>query len=360
MNKHIDEQYLDICKEILEKGTNKSDRTGTGTKSIFSAQIKHDMSDGFPLLNTKRVYWKGVVTELIWFLRGDTNIKWLLENDNNIWVGDAYKNYLTNFKNNPYGSQAARLLVCPTQEEFIEKIKTDDEFANEWGELGPIYGVQWCNWNNHRSVGMEGFSGINQIQQAIDTLKTNPDSRRIIVSAWNVGELDNMVLPPCHWAFELYTEELTWQEMKSILYNHIPDWDKDIIDQWGNFLVDDMLKVYNKTNLPKRRLSLKWHQRSVDVGLGLGFNIASYGLLLEILAKEVNMVPGTLIGDLSNVHLYNDHIEPIKEQLLRKPFPLPKLNIKDKNIKDISEYNFNDFELIGYKCHPTIKMPLSN
>ena len=256
-SRNIDEQYLTIAKSILENGVDKGDRTGTGTKSIFSAQVVHDMSEGFPLLTTKKVFWKGIVTELLWFLRGETNIKYLVENGNNIWVGDAYKKYEIwadeIIKNHNY--------LKYTKKEFIEKIKADNEFAKEWGELGPIYGKQWRNWSN-----------IDQIQQAIHTLKTNPDSRRIIVNAWNVGELDNMTLPPCHWAFELYTEE---------------------------------------TDLGKRRLSLKWHQRSVDLPLGLPFNIASYALLLEILAKEVNMVPGTLVGDLTNVHmqLYGLHPE---------------------------------------------------
>ena len=149
---NLDKQYQNLLQEIIDKGVSKEDRTGTGTKSIFSAQIKHDMEEGFPLLTTKRVYWKGIVTELLWFLRGDTNVKWLVENGNNIWVGDSYKNYLTNFKNDLYGSQAARLLECPTQEEFINKIKTDDEFAKKWGELGPIYGAQWRNYKTTRVV----------------------------------------------------------------------------------------------------------------------------------------------------------------------------------------------------------------
>ena len=186
ISRNIDEQYLTIAKSILENGVDKGDRTGTGTKSIFSAQVVHDMSEGFPLLTTKKVFWKGIVTELLWFLRGETNIKYLVENGNNIWVGDAYKKYeiWANeiIKNHNY--------LKYTKKEFIEKIKADNEFAKEWGELGPIYGKQWRNWSN-----------IDQIQQAIHTLKTNPDSRRIIVNAWNVGELDNMTLPPCHWAF---------------------------------------------------------------------------------------------------------------------------------------------------------------
>lgn len=319
MNKHIDEQYLDICKKILEKGTNKSDRTGTGTKSIFSAQIEHDMSDGFPLLNTKRVYWKGVVTELIWFLRGDTNIEWLLENNNNIWVGDAYKRYHQSFPETEMMSK----------EDFINKIKTDKEFANKWGELGPIYGSQWRDWH---IIEPGIYTSVDQIQQAIDTLKTNPDSRRNIVSAWNVGELGNMVLPPCHWAFEFYTEEL---------------------------------------ENGKRRLSLKWHQRSVDTPLGLPFNIASYALLLKIVAKEVNMIPGTLIGDLSNVHIYNNQIEGIKEQISRPiKDDYAELVFKDEFYdlieqdipfsEKIDQFKPEWFTIENYTPMSTIKMPLSN
>ena len=287
---NLDKQYQNLLQEIIDNGVSKSDRTGTGTKSIFSAQIKHDMEEGFPLLTTKRVYWKGIVSELLWFLRGETNIKWLVENNNNIWVGDAYKNYAWQTSMDADGQL--------TKEEFINEIKTNNEFAKKWGELGPIYGAQWRDWggefSEHHSNRKGGvgrhFKGIDQIQQSIDTLKTNPDSRRIIVSAWNVGDLDNMVLPPCHWAFELYSGE-----------------------------------VRNG----KRKLSLKWHQRSVDTFLGLPFNVASYGLLLSIIAKEVGMKPGMLIGDLTNVHLYNNHIEQALEQINRESKYLPELVFKD-------------------------------
>ena len=327
---NLDKQYQNLLQEIIDNGVSKSDRTGTGTKSIFSSQIKHDMEEGFPLLTTKRVYWKGIVTELLWFLRGDTNIKWLVENNNNIWVGDCFANYC---KNVPHQHPD----FLSTQGEFINEIKTNDIFAKEWGELGPIYGAQWRNWSQNQYHNFD--TGINfnefntdQIQQAINTLKTNPDSRRIIVSAWNVGELDNMVLPPCHWAFELYSEE-----------------------------------VENG----KRELSLKWHQRSVDTFLGLPFNVASYGLLLSIIAKEVGMIPGMLIGDLTNVHLYNNHIEQALEQINREPNRfLPELVFKDPfwdicgeegNIDDkINRYKPEWFTIEDYLPHPTIKAPLSN
>lgn len=324
---NIDEQYLSIAKLILDEGINKEDRTGTGTKSIFSAQVVHNMSEGFPLLTTKKMYWKGIVTELLWFLRGDTNIKYLVDNDCHIWDGDAYKSY----KVWADDLSKTHMYLPYTKEQFIEKIKTDDEFAKKWGELGPVYGKQWRDWggyfsNGHwngqnNSTGLH-IGGVDQIQNLIDSLKTNPDSRRLMVNAWNVGELDHMTLPPCHWAFELYTEE---------------------------------------TDLGKRRLSLKWHQRSVDLPLGLPFNIASYALLLEILAKEVNMIPGTLIGDLTNVHIYNDQIVGILEQLNADPYKYdyPNLVIGD-NATWGNDFLVSDFQLIGYNSYPKIKIPLSN
>ena len=208
---NIDKQYLKLLKDILDNGVEKQDRTGTGTISVFGRQIRHDMSKGFPLLTTKKMYWKGIVTELLWFLRGDTNIKYLVDNDCHIWDGDAYKNYVKiekqsyeKMRNNPVlDIQPLELL---SKEEFIAMIKTDDEFAKKWGELGPIYGAQWRKWD-----------GIDQIQEVINTLKTNPDSRRMLVSAWNVNYLDEMVLPPCHYGFQVYTRELEFEEERMII-----------------------------------------------------------------------------------------------------------------------------------------------
>jgi thymidylate synthase len=314
------------------------------------------MNEGFPLLTTKKVFWKGIVTELLWFLRGETNIKYLVENGNNIWVGDAYKKYEIwadeIIKNHNY--------LKYTKKEFIEKIKADNEFAKEWGELGPVYGKQWRDWSN-----------IDQIQQAIHTLKTNPDSRRIIVNAWNVDSLKDMVLPPCHWAFELYTEELTESE-RSILARS-----KSLCPKWHHFeFIDGEEKPnklsksehYDKYNIPKRRLSLKWHQRSCDFFLGVPFNIASYALLLEILSKEVNMVPGTLVGDLTNVHIYNNHIEQMEEQISRNPHKhkYPKLVIANNTTwgngidEMLGSVLISDFQVEGYESYPPIKGELSN
>jgi thymidylate synthase len=374
---NLDRQYQSLLQEILDNGVTKSDRTGTGTKSIFSAQIKHDMEEGFPLLSTKRIAFRLVVTELLWFLRGETNIEWLVENGNNIWVGDAYKNYCKiagSVEEPDYdihvddpNQNCTRLM---TQEEFVERIKTNSKFAKKWGELGPIYGAQWRNWDigktkpvawEHGAPTVCAVDGIDQIQQAIDTLRTNPDSRRIIVSAWKVDSLENMVLPPCHWAFELYTEELTDVERVELY--------KQKIGQ-SELLLPLTPQHLDTQEIPKRRLSLKWHQRSVDTFLGLPFNVASYGLLLSIIAKEVNMIPGMLVGDLTNVHLYNNHIDQALEQINREPKTLPELVFKDPfwdicdeegNINDkINRYEPEWFTVEDYMPHPTIKAPLSN
>ena len=362
---NLDKEYQMLLEYILGNGVEKKDRTGTGTKSIFGWQIRHNMSEGFPLLTTKKMAWKQIVTELLWFLRGDTNIKYLVDNNCHIWDGDAYKEYrkqMTLSVNNGYDIDRASLksnengFTPYTQEEFINKIKTDDEFARKWGELGPVYGRQWRNWN----AIFDG--GVDQITNLINDLKTNPDSRRLMVNAWNVGELDQMVLPPCHYGFQVYTRELSLEERLSL-------WDKRFgfanEEQQNQFNPDVHLDTHG---IPKRAISLMWNQRSVDTFLGLPFNIASYGLLLEIIAKEVNMVPDELIGNLGDVHLYNNHIEQAELQLTREPFELPKLIINDEFWNHehqtidgwIKSMEIGDFTLDGYQSHPTIKAPLSN
>ena len=331
---NIERQYQQLLGDILDNGVEKKDRTGTGTLSVFGRQIRHKMSEGFPLLTTKKMAWKTMVTELLWFLRGDTNIKFLLDYDCHIWDGDAYKNYTNNF----LGYEDV-----PSKEEFIKEIKTNNEFANKWGELGPIYGEQWRSWKRYRNVEdtehketLHIIDYVDQITNLVNELKTNPDSRRLMVSAWNVGELDQMVLPPCHYGFQVYTQEREG----------------------------------------KRYISLMWNQRSVDTFLGLPFNIASYGLLLEIIAREVNMVPDELIGNLGDVHLYSNHIEQAKEQMYRRPYDLPKVQITERDWylhplvklnseermfqQKIRSYRPECFELIGYESHPKIKAPLSN
>jgi thymidylate synthase len=297
------------------------------------------------------MFFKGIVTELLWFLRGDTNIKYLVDNGCHIWDGDSFKNYIS--KTNEYKGDWP-----DTMETFIERIKTDDEFANKWGELGSVYGKQWRRWNGQ----VDNISGIgcyhDQIANLINDLKTNPDSRRLMVNAWNVGEIDQMVLPPCHYGFQVYTRELNHKER----FKHYTRNSNTGLSEI-NFTPPQL----DELNVPTRAISLMWNQRSVDTFLGLPFNIASYGLLLEIIAKEVNMVPDELIGNLGDVHLYNNHIDQAKLQIERTPFELPKLkfnpiflaNLEHKGLDEAINGQVN-FELENYKSHPSIKAPLSN
>jgi len=364
----LDKQYQDLLQSIIDYGVEKKDRTGTGTKSIFGYTIRHKMSQGFPLLTTKKMAWKTIVTELLWFLRGDTNIKFLLDYDCHVWDGDAYKNYLAKTKHE--FQLNSELSGHPhfnlSKESFVEKIKTDKKFAKEYGELGPIYGRQWRNWRYQKNEWYDGKNHyeeeskqIDQIQNLINELKTNPDSRRLMVNAWNVGELDQMVLPPCHYGFQVYTRELTVEERVKAYENA------------GYIKNIDPLDY-----APKRAISLMWNQRSVDTFLGLPFNIASYGLLLMLLGKELNMVPDELIGNLGDTHLYLNHIEQAKEQIGRTPYELPSLQINERNwymheaVKErmgeksfdqkILSYRPDCFELQNYESHPKIKAPLSN
>jgi thymidylate synthase len=371
---NIERQYQQLLADILENGVEKKDRTGTGTLSVFGRQIRHKMSEGFPLLTTKKMAWKTMVTELLWFLRGDTNIKFLLDYDCHIWDGDAYKNYTNNF----LGYEDV-----PSKEEFIKEIKTNSEFANKWGELGPIYGKQWRSWGGRNILNYDlqnvkwsdkdkvmelirdggdyskydvkvtyRTNSIDQIQNLINELKTNPDSRRLMVSAWNVGELDQMVLPPCHYGFQVYTRELNleekWEQYTKSGLN---------IEINGTPLeLKHMGTPFYPKSLPQRAISLMWNQRSVDTFLGLPFNIASYGLLLTMIADEVNMVPDELIGNLGDVHLYSNHIEQAKEQISREPMKLPTVHVRD----GIFCSSNGDVILENYESHPSIKAPLSN
>ena len=333
----LDKKYQQLLSDIIEFGVEKKDRTGTGTISEFGHQIRHKMSEGFPALTTKKLAWKQVVSELLWFLTGQTNIQYLLKHNNHIWDGDAYKNYASKTSMDVDGQY--------TKEEFIEKIKVDNEFAKKWGNLGPIYGKQWRKWNGENGR-------IDQIDYLIRELKTNPDSRRLMVSAWNVDELDQMVLPPCHYGFQVYTRELSEDERNEIIDMQY------FRNNLHKALKGSDTKIDWK-NIPTRAISLMWNQRSVDTFLGLPFNIASYGLLLHIIANEVNMIPDELIGNLGDTHLYSNHIEQAKEQIGRTSFDLPQLKTSAKmdgiccNVPD-------DFILEGYQYHPTIKAPLSN
>ena len=278
---------------------------------------------------------KTMMTELKWFLKGDTNIKYLVDNNCNIWNGDAYKSYC---KDSPYPYPTI------TQPEFINRIKTDDEFAKMWGDLGPIYGKQWRGWFGYDKKVNPVY--VDQIQNLIEQLKRNPDSRRLMVNAWNVGELDNMTLPPCHYGFQVYTRVLGLDE-------RIDYMNKGKISKSSDYFHEHL----DSMGIPKRSLSLMWSQRSVDTFLGLPFNIASYGMLLSLLSEEVGMIPGELIGNLGDVHLYSNHIEQAKTQLGREPKPhLPKLKIISS---DILNGDF-DYEILHYHSHPPIKAPISN
>ena len=405
MTNTLDKQYTDLLQTILDYGVEKKDRTGTGTKSIFGYTIRHNMKHGFPLLTTKKMAWKTMVTELLWFLRGDTNIKYLVDNNCHIWDGDAYQAYLKKMdKQFPH-------ILCFDKEEFINKIKTDDEFANKWGDLGPVYGAQWRKWywrsepvlpeekymiytTEGKPVTWSEDKQIDQIQNLINDLKTNPDSRRLMVNAWNVGELDQMVLPPCHYSFQVYTRELSLLERYEIMKK---------LDNWVSvhYKEPKTMEYMDSQNIPTRAISLMFNMRSCDIFLGLPFNIASYGLLLTMIADEMNMVPDELIGNLGDTHIYLNHIEQVKEQIGRKltdeeryniwfdnnyetgmerffdpnklpnfddpyykptpkrtrePYPLPKVSVRD----GIYCSSVNDVILENYQSHPSIKAPLSN
>jgi thymidylate synthase len=405
----LDKQYIDLLHAINEYGVVKEDRTGTGTRSIFGYTIRHNMQEGFPLLTTKKMAWKSIVTELLWFLRGDTNTKFLVDNNCHIWDGDCYQAYIKRYNKGEYvgktklleNSKKNRTLTEPfTQEEFINQIKTDDEFAKKWGDLGPIYGKQWRSWSRNSTRDEKIVDPgvytkqIDQIANLINDLKTNPDSRRLMVNAWNVGELDQMVLPPCHYGFQVYTRELSESERFNWYGNKI-----------GSHMHHDHIEQeMNENNVPKRAISLMWNQRSVDTFLGLPFNIASYGLLLTMIADEVNMLPNQLIGNLGDVHLYLNHEAAVEEQIgryyspdertdllkkamgedtysqavselmpfggglsfeyehykiprrTREPFKLPTVHVRD----GIHCSSINDIILENYQSHPAIKAPLSN
>ena len=300
---NIEKQYQGILRKLVLYGKEKGDRTGTGTLSYFGDQIRHNMADGFPLLTTKKMAVKTMMTELKWFLKGDTNIKYLVDNNCHIWNGDAYKAY----RRIPTNQLDERT--------FIHRIKTQDWFAKEWGELGPIYGKQWRDWHSQKFNVAKGegyLLQIDQIAKLIVDLKKNPDSRRLMVSAWNVGEIEEVVLPPCHYGFQCYVQD--------------------------------------------GKLSLMWNQRSCDTFLGIPFNIASYATLLLLLCEETGLEAGELIGNLGDVHLYKNHIQQAKEQIVREPFPLPAIELSNVDILN-GEW---DYEIKGYEYHPTIKAPLSN
>ena len=296
-------QYLDLLKKIKEDGIVKSDRTGTGTRSIFGYQMRFDLSEGFPLLTTKRVFLKGVIHELLWFLAGDTNIKYLVDNGVHIWDNDAYRFYK---------ELCAKQGVEPiSMEEFLVASQQQTPSPLEgyaYGNLNHVYGYQWRSW------GKPDGSAIDQIKQVIDTIKNNPDSRRMIVSAWNVADVEDMALPPCHVLFQFY--------------------------------------------VANGKLSCQLYQRSADTFLGVPFNIASYALLTMMIAQECGLQAGEFVHTLGDTHLYLNHMEQVDEQLSRSPRTLPTMRL-NPDVKSIFDFKYEDFTLEGYDPHPTIKAPMS-
>ncbi|MGI6608293.1 MAG: thymidylate synthase [Erysipelotrichaceae bacterium] len=287
-------QYLEMCKFVLENGTERSDRTGTGTISCFGYQTRYNLEEGFPLLTTKKVFFKGILYELLWFITGSTNIQPLVKNNVKIWNDWPYDRFK---KSKDYNGE--------TMDEFIEKIKNDDEFAELWGELGPVYGKQWRD-----------FFGVDQLTNLIEQIKNNPFSRRHLLVAFNPAQVEDMALPPCHAFFQFYVSS------------------------------------------DGRKLSLQLYQRSADVFLGVPFNIASYATLLMMVAQVCNLQPYEFIHTLGDVHIYKDHIEQIKLQLAREPKKLPTLKINQK-IRNIEEFHYEDFEICDYNPHPAIKGKVS-
>lgn len=308
MPRHPEYQYLDLIEHLLEKGDRRIDRTGVGTLSMFGAMMRFDLSDGtFPVYTTKRVYWKTAVKEMLWFLTGQTNIQSLLRDNVRIW---------TDWPLDKYRKATGENI---SQDDFEAKVLNDDEFALQWGDLGPVYGKQWRRW-----VDANG-NEHDQIATLIQTLKTNPASRRMLFHAWNVGELDQMALPPCHMTYQFYTSE-----------NQSPDQSGD----------------------RKRKLSMLCLQRSADSGLGVPFNSCQQAALLAMVAQQVDMVPGELIWIGGDVHLYLNHLDLAKTLLSREPRPFPKLRLT-RRPDTIDGYRIEDFEVTGYDPHPAIEAPVA-
>lgn len=309
--KHADIQYLNLLKKIMNEGADKDDRTGTGTKSIFGHQMRFDLSEGFPLLTTKKLPIKSIIHELIWFLRGDTNLKYLVDNNVHIWNEWPFKAYL--IKSGKLVPKTGSDEWNSGIKEFIEQIKEGGDFAKEYGNLGPIYGYQWRNWPTPNG------KHVDQIKGVIDQLKNNPDSRRMIVSAWNVADIDEMVksgLPPCHCLFQFYVAD--------------------------------------------GKLSCQLYQRSCDTFLGVPFNIASYALLTMIIAQVTGLEAKEFIWTGGDTHLYSNHLEQVITQLGREGDirPMPKMKINSE-IKNVEDFTINDFELVDYNPHDAIKAPIA-
>jgi thymidylate synthase len=305
-------QYLELLRDVRDNGVGKDDRTGTGTRSVFGRQLRFDLSEGFPAVTTKKLYMRSIVHELLWFLAGDNNIEYLVQNNVGIWNEWPYRNYVQE-------TTGRKVSAADTQtdawregmQQFVEKVATDHDFAMQWGGLGPVYGYQWRHWP-------DGKGGeIDQIQRAVDAIKNNPSSRRIIVSAWNAADIDQMAiagLPPCHTMFQF--------------------------------------------NVRGDYLDCQLYQRSADLFLGVPFNIASYALLTSMMAQVTGLKPGEFVHTFGDTHIYNNHIEQVNEQLSREPLSLPKL-VLNPDVKSIFDFTFDDIQLESYQSHPAIKAPIA-
>lgn len=360
---NTDSEYFRLINLVLEKGRIKANRTGINTLGVFGAQARFNLEDGFPLLTTKKVFFKGIVHELLWFIKGDTNIKYLVDNDVHIWDQWAYKRYKEQNSSNSGPAVSCCEDSSFNQKEFITTIKNNKEFARQWGELGMgTYGGMWRDFPFYdtdgevkESKGVHGesaeqwfFGGVDQLQKVVEKLKSNPDDRRLIVSAWHPYWVDNCALPPCHVLFQFHTEELTWKERVSI---------GEDLHLKTNLLrcSDDELDGYN---IPRRRLNCQLYQRSLDLPIGGPFNLASYSLLTSMISHCVGMTPGTFVWTSGDMHIYENQLAGVKEQLTREPRPLPKLWLNPE-IKSLCDFKYEDIKLIGYDPHPIIKMPVA-
>jgi len=351
-----DKAYNELLEDVLENGETHDNRTGVNTLSVFGRQKRFNLKDGFPILTGKKVWYKGILHEVLWFLGAtppeyerfeQTNIKYLVDNGVNIWNEWPYKKYVET------AIKAGQEYL--TQDEFVEEIKRNDDFARMWGNLGPVYGAQWTNWKSTKremtKIEDDKFQmvnvRINQIQQMVDRLKTNPDCRRIIISGWNPADIPEMLLPPCHYSFQFKSEWMKMLERQTAFLKHAKENQLNLTGMG----IDAAMEHYK---FPKRKLHLLWNQRSVDVFLGLAFNIGSYATILEMFAQVTDHVPAELIFSGGDVHIYNNHMDQVKEQLSREPRALPHL-VLNKNIKNIFDFRYDDFQLVGYNPHPAIK-----